>query len=540
MWIVRFLNGPLAGHVQPLTKASTLIGRANTCDIRVNSANISKEHTRLEIFDDKLIVSDAGSRNGTFVNGVQTRSSRVKSGDKIGAHDILFEVQKVPDAWAARFAAGAGNFQPPPPNSGAPNASSYGGPAVAPTPPDESAPPSEMREPALTGLPRLQQQFGLYMERVVLPGIYRLPQVIDFKVVLAGFMALFILLVTTLSTIPMVRILKSSIEEESQQHAMTIATTLARVNRPFLTGNQETQTSVEVATSRPGVKRAFILSNIDGSIIAPASQAQSIPDIPFVHEARKFTKEAVKQVDDNTVIAMYPITIFNQDTGAQTVTHWAVVMYDMSSMAVNDGQVMSLFIVTLTFALALGFLLFYFLFKMIEFPIRDMNRQLDRALKEGGETVATEYQFAALQTLASNVSSALTRALNGVEANQGARTMEHDRNREIGNLVELMGFGALGIRAHDLSIAAVNNALETRLNMPAAELTSRTLNELSDQALKLSIKDLIARVDQNPDELATNELEFSGATFQVVVQAIFGSAKIAYYLVVLLPTEQNG
>ena len=536
MWIVRFLNGPLAGQIQPLTKASTLIGRANTCDIRIASVNISKEHTRLEIFDDKLIVSDAGSRNGTFVNGVQTRSSKVKSGDKLSAHDIVFEVQNVPEAWAARFAAGAGR-----PAGVAPNprrqATQLGladlnSEPVAPT-------PTDVIEPSLVGLPRMQAQVGAYMERVVLPGVYRLPQIVDFPVVLAGFMALFILLTTTFSTIPMVRILRSSIEAESQQHAMTIATTLARVNRPFLTGNQETQTSVDVATSRPGVKRAFILSNADGAIIAPAAQAQSIPDIPFVHEARKFNKEAVKQVDDNTVVAMYPIMIFNQDTGAQTVTHWAVVVYDMTSMAVNDGEVMSLFIVTLTFALALGFLLFYFLFKMIEHPIRDMNAQLDRALKDGGETVATSYRFPAMQTLASNVSSALTRALSvGGPSTGGA--MEHDRNREISNLVELMGFAAMGIRAHDLSVAAVNGALEGRLNMPAADLTSRTLNELSDQALKLSVKDLITRVDQSPDELATNDLEFSGNKFQVVAQGIYGSNKIAYYLVVLLPTEEGG
>ena len=49
---------------------------------------------------------------------------------------------------------------------------------------------------------------------------------------------------------------------------------------------------------------------------------------------------------------------------------------------------------------------------------------------------------------------------------------EHDRNREITNLVELIGFAAMGIRAHDLSIAAVNQTLEARLGLPAATLTA--------------------------------------------------------------------
>ncbi len=104
MWIIRFLNGPLAGQIVPLTKHSTVIGRSPSSDIKLASGNISKEHTRIEVFDDKVIVTDAGSRNGTFVNGVQVRSSKAKSGDKVAMHDIFFEVQKVPDNWAQRFA----------------------------------------------------------------------------------------------------------------------------------------------------------------------------------------------------------------------------------------------------------------------------------------------------------------------------------------------------------------------------------------------------------------------------------------------------
>ena len=103
MWILRFLNGPLAGQVVPLSKHSMLIGRSPSCDVKIPSGNVSKEHTRIEVFDDKVIVSDAGSRNGTFLNGVQIRSSKAKSGDKIAIHDIFFEIQKVPEQWAQQY-----------------------------------------------------------------------------------------------------------------------------------------------------------------------------------------------------------------------------------------------------------------------------------------------------------------------------------------------------------------------------------------------------------------------------------------------------
>lgn len=539
MWIIRFLNGPLAGQIVPLTKSSTLIGRAPNCDIKIPSGSVSKEHTRIEIFADKVIISDAGSRNGTFVNGVQVRSNKAKSGDKVGIHDILFEVQQVPDSWAQRFQQPYQVYGQPPIQG---NVAYQQGP-----PPNFNGNPSDdpadygvaSDEPLSMKIPRLVDSASNYIDRVAMPAIYQLPEMFEFRWVLAGFMAAFIFLVTVLSIIPLTRILQTSIEEESQHHALTIATTLARINRPFLISGQETASNVEIATSRPGVKKAYIISNIDGNIIAPSSSAGSYPDLPFIHEARKDSKEAVKQIDSNTVIAMVPVQVFNQDTGSPAVTHWAVILYDMTTLAVNSSQILSLFITTLAIALTLGILLFLIFYKLIEYPIRSMNEQLDLALKEGQETIHVSYNFPAMQLLASNVSSALTRALHGSGEPAHKGIIEHDRNREVMNLVELIGFAAMGIRAADLTIAAVNQAFETRIGISGSQLTTMAVNELNDQALKLSIKDLIERIDQNPDEMASNELEFSGLNFQIVAQAVFGSAKIAYYLIVLLPAGEG-
>ncbi len=544
MWIIRFLNGPMAGQIVPLVKHSTLIGRAPNCDIKIASPSVSKEHTRIEVFDDKLIVTDAGSRNGTFMNGVQMRSSKAKSGDKIGMHDIFFEVQKVPDNWAGRYQQQSYGMMGAPSNMPPPTAANHGSAAYQVQPQSEPSynhvPEDSPFADLLQGrFPKFASLAEAYMDRVVLPGLFRLPEMFEFKWVLAGFMAAFIVLVTAFSMIPLVQILRTSIEEESQQHALTIATTLAKVNRPYLLAGTDTSVSVDIATSRPGVTKAYIINNLEGNIVAPASQAGSFPEVPYVHEGRKTGKESVYQADGNTVVALYPIEVFDSQTGSHAITHWAVVLYDMSTLAVDNGRVLSLFITTLFIALVLGFVLFYFLYKIVEYPIRSMNSQLDVALKEGQDAISVNYRFPAMQTLVSNVSSALTRATNGGDQAYSNRAIDHDRNREIGNLVELMGFAAMGVRSSDLSIAAVNQALESRLGIPAAQITTMNVNELNDQALKLSVKDLIERVDQNPDDIASNELEFSGLSFQVVAQGVFGINKVAYYLIVLLPVENE-
>lgn len=548
MWILRFLSGPLAGQTFPLQKDATLIGRSPSCDIKIPSPGVSKQHTRIEIFDDKVIVTDQASRNGTFLNGVQIRSQKAKSGDRISLHDIVAEVQQASDQaqmWGSAMAPwptvptangggyaynGAAAYQMPPPNSAA-------GAELG-----MSAHEAGQPLPPMGGTGHIGYWFEKiqsYIDREVLPGVYKLPEWMEFKWVLAILMGVFIMLVTSLSTIPLIRILKVSIEQESQQHALTIATTLARVNRPALMQGADSAVNVDIALSRPGVQKALIISNVDGSVIAPAAQAGTYPDLPFIHTARKFNKQAVKQIDDNTVAAMVPIDFYSADTGTQHVTAFAVVFYDMSSLAVDNAQVLSLFITTLFIALLVGSLLFYFLYKMVEYPFKSLNQQLDTALKEGHDSLHIDYQFPALQTLTSNIGSALNRAINGSQENLAQQQIEHDRNREIANLVELIGFAAMGIHAHDLSIAAVNQAFESRTGMSATQLGAFTVNEINDQALKLSIKDLIERVDQTPDDIATNDLEFSGHNFQVVAQAVFGSSKISYYVIVLLPTEEG-
>lgn len=521
MWILKFLTGPLAGQTIPLKKSANVLGRAPSCDIKIPSPNISKEHTRIEVFEDKVIVSDIGSRNGTFINGVQVKTAKANPGDRLAIHDVIAEIQQVPDHWA---------HMPQPVYQHYGNAAMQYQPQPMPEPPPE-APQST---PIAHQIPEWLDKVNMFIDRDVLPGVYKLPEIMDFKWVLAGFMALFILLVTSLSTIPLIRILKMSIEEESQQHALTIATTLARVNRPALMQGIDSAVSVDIATSRPGVKRALIISNVDGNIIAPASQAGTYPDLPYIHEARKMNKESVKQIDDNTVAALVPIEFYNAETGTQAITAYATVFFDMSSIAVDNAQILGLFITTLFIGLLIGTILFYFLYKIVENPFRSLNSQLDSALKEGRDTVHVNYRFAALQTLSNNISSTLTRALNGSEG-AGSKAVEHDRNREIANLIELIGFAALGVHAHDLSIAGVNQAAEQRIGISSAQAMSMSVNDITDQALKLSVKDLIERLDQNPDELASNELEFSGQDFNIVAQAIYGTSKIAYYLIVLLP-----
>lgn len=526
MWAIRILAGPQAGRIFPLKHGSNTLGRAPSCDIKILSPNVSKEHVKIDVLQDKFIITDMGSRNGTFVNGTQYRSTKVKPGDRIGLHDVVIEIVPYTQAQVQMPSMAVGAAPPPyhMPHSAM---------GTAFPPPTQPMPPAEPQ--SRSSLDSMANVFMDYVERVVMPGVYHLAELVDFKTLLALFMAGFILLVTSLSTIPLIRILRDTVEQQSQQHALTIAATLARVNEgPIREG---LYTAINMSTAqRTGVTDALIISKVDGKIIAPASKAESYPDIPFVHEARIGDKDAVRQVDSNTVVALVPIAAYNPETGGSGTLAFAVVKYDMTTLAVDDSKTISLFVITLFIAAILGTILFYFLYNLIAHPLSSLNEQLSRALREGRDDVKTTFLFEPLRQLTSNINSALTRALSGGGDSPAPMTFEHDRRLEMSNIVEMVGFAGLVVSAVDRSIVSVNQAFEQRTRLNSADLVNLPIQQVSDQALRLSLVDLLDRLDQNPDQLVNNELEFGGVQHQLIAQAIFGSSKVAYYLIIAVPS----
>jgi pSer/pThr/pTyr-binding forkhead associated (FHA) protein len=73
--ILTFLNGSLKGRKCEFTEpVKAVIGRANDCEVQLPAGlefmEVSRHHCELDINPPALAVRDLGSRNGTFVNGL--------------------------------------------------------------------------------------------------------------------------------------------------------------------------------------------------------------------------------------------------------------------------------------------------------------------------------------------------------------------------------------------------------------------------------------------------------------------------------------
>jgi pSer/pThr/pTyr-binding forkhead associated (FHA) protein len=76
-----------------LTKPVTIIGRKETCDIRIPLAEVSRKHTEVLVDDASVKVKDAGSANGTYVNNKRVAEEKLAPGDHLIVGPVVFTVQ---------------------------------------------------------------------------------------------------------------------------------------------------------------------------------------------------------------------------------------------------------------------------------------------------------------------------------------------------------------------------------------------------------------------------------------------------------------
>lgn len=90
------LEGPEAGTSREIPKGTFTVGRAAVCNLVIDSAAVSKTHARFERTNNYLMVTDLGSANGTFVNGVRITNVPLANGDRIlfaAAREFRVEIE---------------------------------------------------------------------------------------------------------------------------------------------------------------------------------------------------------------------------------------------------------------------------------------------------------------------------------------------------------------------------------------------------------------------------------------------------------------
>lgn len=548
MWAIRILSGPQAGQIFPLSAGTHRIGRAPSCEVKVNSNSVSKEHATILVTSDKVIITDNNSRNGTFVNGVRIQSQRINLGDKLGLHDVFFDVVGIPDQMGVNnqpIRPHGGIYAAPPPawagsaalqiqNHATGHIHDAGLAGESESAHLASPPPQKMSAQSLSAV---FQNFQIYIDNVAMPGVYAVVKTMPFRYAIGALVSIYVVIVTALSTVPVVNTTKQNIRMESLRRAKTIAKNMAVNNTRAVIHDNEMALDIRQAELEEGVTAAIILRAKDGTIMAPASKRGEFVNKPFVNKARREEKDVADFIDDSNLGVSIPIKAYSPEHGNQSVVAYAIILYDMGALAINASQTFSLFIQTLAIALLVGFVLYYFLFKIFENPIETLNVNLDDALREGRDDLTTDYQLPTLERLIGNINSALSRIDRSQDAQQANIVV--NRDTEAAHLMRMIGAPALVVNAIDERIIASNMAFDGLVG-GGVVLTGQALTSIPDVALQENLRELIPTMRASPAEIATGQIPFAGSRYEITGHAILAGNEPAYYLITINPAEGEG
>ena len=86
------VSGPDRGRDLPIPPEGGLVGRGETCAMRLEDAAVSREHFRIGIREGRPLVIDLGSTNRTRVNGEPVDMRALTSGDRIEIGNSVLQV----------------------------------------------------------------------------------------------------------------------------------------------------------------------------------------------------------------------------------------------------------------------------------------------------------------------------------------------------------------------------------------------------------------------------------------------------------------
>jgi predicted component of type VI protein secretion system len=93
MAILIILSGKHQGKRLALPDGDVVVGRDETCQIRLATEEVSRQHCRIRCQGGQITVADLGSRNGTLVNDVVIPGETpLKPGDTVRVGPVAFQL----------------------------------------------------------------------------------------------------------------------------------------------------------------------------------------------------------------------------------------------------------------------------------------------------------------------------------------------------------------------------------------------------------------------------------------------------------------
>ena len=92
---LKVLSGSHEGKEIGVASEKFLIGRSESCQLRPKSESVSRKHCVIVMKDNRVLIQDLNSRNGTYINDKRLpidKAKVLKTGDQLRIGKLVFEI----------------------------------------------------------------------------------------------------------------------------------------------------------------------------------------------------------------------------------------------------------------------------------------------------------------------------------------------------------------------------------------------------------------------------------------------------------------
>lgn len=529
MFKLAVVGGPAKGKSYMLRDGETSVGRVEGNDLVLQSTKVSKKHCVLVVNNASVTVKDAGSSNGTFVNGVLTKLKAIRPGDRVSVGEYVLELVKIE---APRAKPMPGNVVPihgGPVGMQASGAMS-GGAASATNAalPSNDAPPQDLKEKVI-----------FYFEKYILNFVYNLNEKHEWHVMMAGMLAILTVAAVVVSVYPLVERVSEKLGNEAAGRALVLARQMVDRNAPAVFERQEAKMDISYVEKEPGVTGAYII-DMDQRVMAPGRKLnQSIGDpteAVFATQATRFfydheQHERFVRVYGDIVAVSVPLRVFNSGAGKNVVMAVGLVYFDRSLVLIDSGTEMLSYVQGLILAAIFTVMIFFSLYRLTLRPLVYLNEQIDQVLKGNAQTVEKKFKMEEINPLIDVVNAALQRAAQG-----GPNSMSSgaDDGLELAKFIgsRLEGGGGLMIFDGEKRIQVWTPFIEEMTSIRADGAIGQEVGAVArDAAFGAFVEDLFQRAPFAGSEPIGDMLEFSGTQYQLDILATGSPGAVKSYVI---------
>lgn len=411
--------GPLRGQEFLLKNdQENIVGKDGENDVVINLTGVSEKHFSIRVTGDKAYLKDLGSSNGTILNGKVVLAGTIENKDKIVLPDCILQlVYMKENIKIVRKKMEAGEDQ---------EEDSYLKPPPMPKP--------------------IPQKIIHLFRYKLMPIIHGMNLEYEWKIMMAIFMVVFIVINISLTIFPVLQDSKQVLLIESVKRGVHFAQEIGRMNARALEQKNLDRVDTAFLDNEDGVN-SYELFDLEGRIVRPIGKLNSYISDPFSIKSRDWVKtdtsgknEFVQILGEGEIGVSAKINAYNAKLGIFEPVGIISIRFAPKSLAMEATKNSRAYLEALTTSILAGVFFFGIIYFLTLRPLDELTYQVEQGMRGKVRTIEGKYLMGELNNLRNVINNLLqkNRELSSDKSEFGSMAEAEDDGPYVTHLQEFM------------------------------------------------------------------------------------------------------